>query len=258
MHEYQTISNRSHRDRVLITLRAACLTAAVLLAWSATSATLLTTCRGAWGDLVAPAGARPEDAVTVIAAGAGLAVTSWWATGVLLTALAAATPATWAAAGWVRSCAVMVAPAVVRRALYAGLGVTLLGVALPAASSPASASACLAGGGTTAAAEAVPAPAVPAWLPEAPTAHLSDRGHAVEAMPNETAPKETTWSGTTVVVRPGDTLWSLAAGRLGRQASPAQVAREWPRWYALNRVVIGSDPDRIRPGQRVRVPRETA
>jgi hypothetical protein len=57
-----------------------------------------------------------------------------------------------------------------------------------------------------------------------------------------------------VTVRPGDSLWSLAAADLGRDATPAQIAAAWPRWYAANRGVIGNDPTLIRPGQRLRPP----
>ena len=62
-----------------------------------------------------------------------------------------------------------------------------------------------------------------------------------------------------VEVRPGDTLWAIAAADLAaRQAtsSPAlaDVAAYWPRVYALNRAVIGPDPAVIEPGQRLRLP----
>ncbi len=63
-----------------------------------------------------------------------------------------------------------------------------------------------------------------------------------------------TAAGAFVVVRRGDTLWDIARRHLPAGASDAQVARAWPRWYAANRVVIGSDPALIRPGQRLRVP----
>ena len=56
------------------------------------------------------------------------------------------------------------------------------------------------------------------------------------------------------VVRRGDTLWDIAARHLGPAATAAQIAGEWPRWYAANRQVIGADPDRIRPGQRLAPP----
>jgi hypothetical protein len=60
------------------------------------------------------------------------------------------------------------------------------------------------------------------------------------------------------LVRPGDCLWLIAARRLGPQASAAEVAREWPRWYAANRQLIGADPDLIRPGQALVAPPDPA
>jgi hypothetical protein len=66
--------------------------------------------------------------------------------------------------------------------------------------------------------------------------------------------RDDTAAGRRVVVAPGDTLWSLAAGSLPADAADADVARRWHRIYALNRAVVGSDPDLIRPGQRLRLP----
>ena len=57
-----------------------------------------------------------------------------------------------------------------------------------------------------------------------------------------------------VVVRRGDTLWGIAAHHLGADATDQDVAQEWPRWYAANHDVIGSDPDLIFPGQRLVTP----
>jgi hypothetical protein len=54
-----------------------------------------------------------------------------------------------------------------------------------------------------------------------------------------------------VRVRPGDSLWLIAARRIGPGASDAQVADSWPQWYAANRKVIGVDPDVILPGQQL-------
>jgi nucleoid-associated protein YgaU len=54
-----------------------------------------------------------------------------------------------------------------------------------------------------------------------------------------------------VVVRRGDSLWDLAARHLGPDASAADIAAEWPRWYAANRHVIGPDPDLLLPGERL-------
>jgi hypothetical protein len=55
----------------------------------------------------------------------------------------------------------------------------------------------------------------------------------------------------TVVVRPGDTLWGIAAASLPDGSSDAEVDRACARWYAANREVIGDDPDLIFPAQRL-------
>lgn len=57
-----------------------------------------------------------------------------------------------------------------------------------------------------------------------------------------------------VAVRRGDTLWAIAARHLGPAADPAEIAREWPRWYAANRALIGADPDLLQPGQLLTPP----
>lgn len=54
--------------------------------------------------------------------------------------------------------------------------------------------------------------------------------------------------GGEVVVQRGDTLWAIAARHLRPDATPAEIATEWPRWYAANRSAIGDDPDLILPG----------
>lgn len=59
------------------------------------------------------------------------------------------------------------------------------------------------------------------------------------------------------VVRPGDTLWGIAAAdlqRTGSGTSTWQVAEHWPRWYAENRDLIGADPNLIIPGTILRAP----
>jgi nucleoid-associated protein YgaU len=56
------------------------------------------------------------------------------------------------------------------------------------------------------------------------------------------------------VVQAGDTLWSIAAARLGPGASAARIAREVHRLWSLNRDRIASgDPDLIRVGERLRL-----
>jgi len=49
------------------------------------------------------------------------------------------------------------------------------------------------------------------------------------------------------VVQPGDSLRSIARDKYG---DPEQ----WPRVYDANRDVIGSDPDTLRAGSRLRIP----
>lgn len=57
-----------------------------------------------------------------------------------------------------------------------------------------------------------------------------------------------------VVVRPGDTLWDLADADLGPGADAAAIDARWREIYALNRGVIGPDPDLIQPAQRLCLP----
>ena len=59
-----------------------------------------------------------------------------------------------------------------------------------------------------------------------------------------------------VTVRPGDTLWSLAAGALPDDATDSVVDRTWRAWYAANRRTVGPDPDLLLPGQRLVAPDE--
>lgn len=62
----------------------------------------------------------------------------------------------------------------------------------------------------------------------------------------------------TVLVRPGDCLWRLAAADLPTDASPAQVSAHWRVIHRLNAAVIGPDPDLIHPGQRLVLPARPA
>jgi LysM repeat protein len=61
------------------------------------------------------------------------------------------------------------------------------------------------------------------------------------------APSATSPALSAVEVAPGDTLWDIAAQRLG-------AATSWPAIYALNRDLIGPDPGVITPGQRLVLP----
>ena len=87
----------------------------------------------------------------------------------------------------------------------------------------------------------------PGWVPERP---------AIGVGPAATRPDSPHRSDQepTVVVAPGDCLWEIAAQTLGPDASTAEIASEWPRWYDANRAVVGGDPDLIQPGMVLRPP----
>ncbi len=56
------------------------------------------------------------------------------------------------------------------------------------------------------------------------------------------------------VVVDGDCLWSIAADRLGPDASNAAIDAAWRAIYALNRDGIGDDPNLIFPGLQLELP----
>lgn len=58
----------------------------------------------------------------------------------------------------------------------------------------------------------------------------------------------------TLVVRSGDSLWSITARLLPRGASDRRICTGWHRLYQANEDRIGADPDLIRPGAVLVVP----
>jgi resuscitation-promoting factor RpfA len=196
--------------------------------WGATTVTLARWARTLARPLLTgrAAGDTAVDAVAgAAAAGAAIAVTTWFALAlagaVLSTARqqlrargAACCPARHTAAG-----AGTRAPAALRR-----LAALLLGAGLAAA--PAGPAASAAADGSR---------------PDRPAAVTSlDRPAArVPAV---------------VRIRPGDSLWAIAARHLGGDPPDAAVAHAWPRWHHANRARIGADPDRLVPGQLLHPP----
>lgn len=59
---------------------------------------------------------------------------------------------------------------------------------------------------------------------------------------------------SSVTVRAGDTLWSIAARALGPSASNTDIARAWPLWYSENRLTIGPNPHYLVPGWQLHAP----
>ncbi|SDJ33447.1 hypothetical protein SAMN05444157_2871 [Frankineae bacterium MT45] len=76
------------------------------------------------------------------------------------------------------------------------------------------------------------------------------------AMPRPGSRASATTASTeqSVTVAPGDSLWRIAADRLGANGTDAAVALEWPRWYEANAAEIGSDPALIQPGVVLHAP----
>lgn len=199
-----------------------------------------------------------DELVTAISAAAALVLLVWVALGLLVSVLAVI-PGPWGAAS--RMLQDHVAPNAVRR--WAAL---LLGAAIASSIAPAGAAATLPPStiaapapapewialsepsmSTTAESE-TPAPA-PTWTP-APTRALPP---VTLTTPRQDASADQP-DAHEITVRRGDTLWDLAAAHLPAEATDAEVAATWQRWYAENRHVIGPDPDLILPGQILLVP----
>lgn len=78
---------------------------------------------------------------------------------------------------------------------------------------------------------------------------LAPRRTQAPATPSAQAPPDNRY-----VVRPGDSLWSIASARLGAGASSAAIAAEVHRLWKLNAAAIeGGDPNLIKPGQQLRL-----
>jgi nucleoid-associated protein YgaU len=138
-----------------------------------------------------------------------------------------------AARGRTHATAVPGVPVLLRRAVLAGCGVALAGgLTSPALATPGQVHQDRTGSAVTAVLGGLP-------LPDRATGAFPGAGHA--------AHRE-------VVVRPGDTLWGLAARELADTAGDAAIAERWHLIYELNRDLIGDDPDAIQPDQRLRLP----
>lgn len=194
---------------------------ALSVAGVVSAAALLTCCHPA---SAAPSATDPTSGVVTAAASAAWALLAYLLAGVCVAA-AARLPG---ALGIAAECLEPLVPAVVRRAVAVAVGTAV-------AASVAAPTAALAAGTS-------PMP------PVAATASPLDWPGIGPASVVTTPPRE-------LLVRPGDTLWSLTARVLGPGASTADVSATWPLLYAANRAVVGADPDLIRPGMRLSLPR---
>jgi hypothetical protein len=87
----------------------------------------------------------------------------------------------------------------------------------------------------------------------APAAAPGDGSRRTTALPNTALPTPAR-PVTGLVVRPGQSLWSIAAQLLPPSATDAQITGAWHRLHHANLSRIGSDPDLILPGTHLAVP----
>jgi len=214
-----------------------------------------------WAVLRSPAPARPDEALTFLAAATAVVLLAWLGLSTLAATLAhvpgragqlADRVASACAPAMSRRVAAVLVGATVTSALAPG---TALGAPSPVASRVAQAAPGFRVTAETAAAAPTPAPTEaahgspePGWTPARPTVRPqpSPRLLAGGAAPAVGA--------ATVVVHRGDTLWDIVRHHLGPTATDAEVAEQWPAWHAANRAVIGPDPDLILPGQVLHAP----
>lgn len=259
-------------------------TGALLLSVGPAPATLVEAVSRAARDPRTTVEAADADQVLgCIAAGAAWLVLLWVAGALLLTALGTVPGAVGRAA---TAAAHLVVPGALRRLAAASLGLGLVaGVGAAAVGTPASAAPAPppavtlnldwpAGGqeNPTPVADrpvrpdsrtgdqhadsavrdaAVQHPDSAARAPHAPIRPPGTPAHGADIQRRGAQPPH---AGRHVTVRPGDSLWAIAARDLGPGASGAEVATAWPRWWAANRPVVGADPDVIHPGQRLSAP----
>lgn len=239
--------------------------------WASVASPLVRVVATEWRSAPGTGPRAPEDLLTLAAAVLALALLGWLALGALIEVVARAPGRVGAVAS---RTAARLTPAATRRLVGFALGVGLAAVAAPPAgawgrvpgpASPATGALARAGSASGSAdpvgpdrapdpgfAPTAPRPVstapAPGWTPAAPVVRPQPSTDLLTRAPRIVAADDA------VVVHRGDTLWSIAARRLGAGASDAEIAADWPRWYAANRHVIGPDPDLILPGQRLRVP----
>ncbi|MFX4286064.1 LysM peptidoglycan-binding domain-containing protein [Janibacter sp. G349] len=100
---------------------------------------------------------------------------------------------------------------------------------------------------TTSGTQVTVTPPSPGWTPSRPPTRQRTDPTLLTGRPRPASSSE-------VVVRRGDTLWSIVAARLGPGATAAEIAATWPRWHAANAAVIGPDPHLLLPGVRLAPP----
>ncbi len=220
-----------------------------------------------------------DHAASTVAAAALWLCAALLALGFLLTALTVAPGRLGTLA---RRLAARVVPSVVLRIAGTTLGISIgLGVLSPALASAASTASTASTAGavtippspTSSSSVAGTAPSWPSWPssadPSSPTSTSAPSWPVtpvIPVQPTVPAPVTTAPGSTpdaTHLVRPGESLWTIAATALAA-ANPAhpvsdqQIATQVSAWYSANREVIGPDPALLHPGQQLLAPARTS
>lgn len=242
-------------------IAAVTLAAVSLVAAAAVGSVFVNSARDAWAAIDAEGPAGPADGILLIVAVLGAALTLWLGLGMALSALSALPGALGQAFSALSD---RLAPSAARKVVAFVLGTTLTAALVPGTA--------VARSGHDASRPSVVVAAQMAFgrlADAAPDASFRLVNDAVAAADSADAAPSPSWSqegrastenratsgarGATpasgVAVKPGDTLWSIAAHRLGPAASSTEIDAEWHRWFAANRAVIGDDANVIEPGQ---------
>jgi len=216
---------------------------------------------------VAAAAARPgerlravgADHVAADLAGGALWLICVWLTAASVVVIAGHAPGALGAAA--RRASRRVAPRLVRRAIAAAAGASVLAAPALAVADPQPGSAPTVAWPLSAPVGPSPGwPLTPPAAPAPPTPGPPRPPPTVPPPPRPAppgpGPHNDPAAGSTVVVQPGDSLWSIAAARLGPGATDADIAAAWPAWHRANADAIGADPDLIQPGTALRAPSE--
>lgn len=171
----------------------------------------------------------PEDgfaaALVAVAGWALVAASAWLTAATLALFVEACSSGLRTAPGW------CTAPSLLRRLAVVSTGAALsAGLAAPVMAAPAPA----------------PPPAVSPSALDGLSLPVRPAGGPADTRPSRP-------EATSHVVGTGGTLWALAR-RLAPDASDADLVRSVRAIHAANRGVIGDDPDRLLPGQRLHIP----